>query len=73
MSRSGTRSVSTRSRLVSIGCRRIVASTIVPVRPMPPHVAQKASASSSGVSVLRVPSGRASTSDSTWAPKLPVA
>ena len=56
-----------------MGCRSIVASTTVPVRPMPPHVAQNSSGWSWGVSVRRVPSGRASTIDRTCAPRLPVA
>ena len=37
------RSVSTARRLVAIGIRRIVASTTIPVRPMPPTVAQNSS------------------------------
>jgi hypothetical protein len=39
-SRSAIREVSTRMRLVSIGISRIVASSMSPVSPMPPTVAQ---------------------------------
>jgi hypothetical protein len=57
--------------LVGIGWRAIVASRIVPVRPMPPTVAQNSSGRDSGVSVRLVPSGCARTSERTWRPKLP--
>jgi hypothetical protein len=73
VSRSGVRSVSMASSLVAMGCSAIVASTIVPVSPMPPQVAQNWAGFASGVSVVQVPSGRATTIDRTCRPKLPEA
>ncbi len=55
---------------VSIGSRRSVARTTMPVSPMPPAVAQNSSASSSGVTIL-VPVGVASTMLVTCRAKLP--
>ena len=71
LSRSRVRSVMTCIDAVSIGNRRMVASEIRPVSPMPPAVAQNTSGSRSALTV-RVPSaGVSSTSDSTWEVNVP--
>lgn len=51
--------------------RRIVASTITPVRPRPPTVAANQSACSRGPQTMRSPSVRVSTMRSTCPPKVP--
>ena len=55
---------------VSIGNRRSVARRTMPVRPMPPAVAQNNASSSRGLTTL-VPVGVASTMLVTWRAKLP--
>jgi hypothetical protein len=52
-SRSSARSVSTEMYAVSTGCSCSVASVTIPVRPMPPAVAQNASSSGATVSAPR--------------------
>ena len=65
-SRSLVRSVSTSSWLVSIGFRRMVASRTMPVRPMPPAVAQNRSGSWLGVIRCLPPAGVTMVMASTW-------
>ena len=57
-------------RLVSIGISSTVASRMMPVSPMPPTVAQKISASASGVTTLS-PDGVASLIERTKRPSEP--
>ena len=59
-STSVARSVSTRMREVSTGCRFMVASVTTPVSPMPPAVAQNTSGWVSGLVVITPDPGVAS-------------
>ncbi len=57
---------------VSVGVISMVARRTIPVRPLPPTVAQNSSASSpSGVMVRMVPSAMSRSIERTWLPKLP--
>ena len=70
-SRSRATIVRWRIQPVRTGRSRIVASTIVPVSPIPPIVAANNAAFSAGEQVSVCPSGSTSLSDSTCAPKPP--
>ena len=70
-SRSGQRLSSTRMKRVSTGMSWNVASTIMPVSPMPPTVAQKTSGVPSGVTVNVSPPPVSRVIDSTLLPKVP--
>ena len=52
-------------------CSRRAALVMIPVRPIPPTVAQKSSGSSDGVTQLATPRPSISSTPSTWSPKLP--
>lgn len=66
------RSLSTMKYAVSVCFIRTRARTMMPVKPIPPIVAQNRSASvPAGVSVRIVPSAASRSIDSTWLPKLP--
>ena len=65
------RSVSMAQRLVSIRSRRIVASTMIPVSPIPPTVAQNSSGRSSGETSTIEPSASSRRSRSTLVPNEP--
>ena len=61
---------------VSVGVILMVARKMMPVRPMPPIVAQNSAAFGSlrpplGVSVRTLPSAVSRSNDTTWLPKLP--
>ena len=70
-SRSVARSVSTLMSELVIGIRSKVASTMTPVSPMPPTVAQKRSGSVSGLSVTRSPRPSTTVMRETCDPKVP--
>ena len=67
-SRSGTRDVSTSILLVSIGRRRMVASIMMPVRPIPPMVAQNNEGLRSGPTTVVEPSASIIVIASRWLP-----
>src|SRR6478735_10805932 len=71
-SRPAVTSPSAMKYAVSVGVIAMVARRMMPVRPLPPTVAQKSSDSwPSGVSVRTSPEAVSSSMDSTWLPKLP--
>ena len=70
-SRSAARVVSTAHRLVSMRSRPIVASRMIPVRPIPPTVAQNRSGRTSGESSTVVPSASSNDIRRTWLPNEP--
>ena len=71
-SRVGVTSPSAMKYAVSVGVIAMVARRMMPVRPLPPTVAQNSSASGpSGVRWWTSPSAVSSSIDRTWLPKLP--
>jgi len=65
------RVVSTDIRLVSMGSKRMVASRITPVSPMPPTVAQNNSGRRSGPTITCEPSASSIVSEVMWLPNEP--